>query len=247
MRPFALAAVVLAVAGACSTPCDKQTCASGCCDSSGVCQVSSAVSCGSRGAACVQCKAGQVCIEPQAVCSSGTVGSGGGGGGGGAVLGGGQGGGLMDAGHSSTVLELAAGTYLGQVRWYRSYLDANYQMQTFSDVTQTRSFTLKATSPTQGVLTGDFDIFGGLATCPDGGVPFDSSNASGDFRFPMLFDCDLAFPRYDVAVTGGSGSVNLSGAGVLSFEVIWQETYFMMNGVPGAIRTLDTTFSGVRQ
>lgn len=93
LRAAVVGAALLSVAG-CVTggPCDAVSCPVGCCDARGLCQVSSEISCGTKGATCNTCLRGERCLA--GFCTM--VGQGGGTftgfGGGGGSFGGGTGG-----------------------------------------------------------------------------------------------------------------------------------------------------------
>lgn len=90
MRVLMLVAVMVssAVMLGCGTPpCSASTCASGCCDGSGVCQTGTQpLSCGIAGGTCNVCSLGQSCL--QGTCFGGNTGGGSGGGAGGGAGGG---------------------------------------------------------------------------------------------------------------------------------------------------------------
>lgn len=82
-------AVVAASCGTRSSTCDSTTCAIGCCDSAGVCQTPTDLTCGTNGAACSQCQFGTSCLL--GACTGGTGGGSGTTGGGNGTTGGGNG------------------------------------------------------------------------------------------------------------------------------------------------------------
>ena len=100
LKALPLAAALL-FAASCSPAkpdkCGPTTCASGCCDFNGVCQIPSASACGASGNLCATCFGNQVCNF--GICVSNAGGGGGSGGGtGGGVTGGGTGGGVTGGG-----------------------------------------------------------------------------------------------------------------------------------------------------
>ena len=76
--------------------CGPTTCAGGCCDVTGVCQIPSGQSCGASGNLCTTCFGNQVCNF--GLCVSNSGGGGGSGGGAGGGTGGGTGGGATGGG-----------------------------------------------------------------------------------------------------------------------------------------------------
>ena len=110
MRIAALVTCVSLAFLGCPTPktCDATTCATGCCDATGTCQLGDAASaCGTAGALCLSCAPGfcstqHVCSVTPSGGGAGTTGGGAGATGGGTATGGGAGGG--DAGTGRTVV-----------------------------------------------------------------------------------------------------------------------------------------------
>ena len=96
--------VVMAVAPSCGTAknCSATTCASGCCDAKGECQLgTSNGACGQLGGTCAVCQIAQACnlgTCSQTTSNGGGNGGGSGGGSGGGVTGGGTGGGVTGGG-----------------------------------------------------------------------------------------------------------------------------------------------------